>query len=80
MMQLPPRINGPPPLRDAAAAADVPSDAASAATNWQAERTKQRPSQAMCRMVGIHVSRSSTVGAQYSSTPLAYMVVRKRGM
>ena len=32
------------------------------------------------RTVGTHVSRSSTVMAQYNSTPLAYIAVRSRGM
>ena len=31
---------------------------------WQADKTKQRPSSAICRIVGAQLSRSSTVGAQ----------------
>ena len=48
--------------------------------NWQADNTKQRPSRAMCRTVGTHVSRSSTVTAQYNSILLAYIAVRSSGM
>lgn len=47
---------------------------------WQALITKQRPSWAMWRMELRQISRSSTVGAHQTSTPLAYMAVRNSGM
>ena len=74
------RVSGTPLDRNSPAYAALSAGQSFRVRYWQADRTKHRPSRAMCRIVGSHVSRSSTVSAQYTPTPRAYMAVRRSGM